>query len=164
MEKMKNMDTLQNKWIIWGTGKKGQELYDYLLERDDLINVIEVVDSDENKWGTIWNGYVIKRPEIIKETTFDKLIIAMALWRQVYRFVMQHYGIPPEKIENHHFQQREDLLNFYNNRENSIEIERQIDYIRRVPLDIFNDSFPEKYLEINFEIYLDESAQMYYVN
>ena len=136
MEKMKNMDTLQNKWIIWGTGKKGQELYDYLLERDDLINVIEVVDSDENKWGTIWNGYVI----------------------------MEHYGIPSEKIENHHFQQREDLLNFYNNRENSIEIEKQIDYIRRVPIDTFNDSFPEKYSEINIEIYLDESAQMYYVN
>lgn len=51
---------LQQKWIIWGTGKKGQELYDYLVKKGIVQNVIAVVDTDKEKWGSRWNGYEIE--------------------------------------------------------------------------------------------------------
>lgn len=154
---------LQSKWIIWGTGKKGQELYENLVKKSLDQNIIAVVDTDKEKWGSIWNGYVIEQPDIIRNKAFNKLIIAMAMWRTVYRNIIDKYGIQQERIDNHYFLQRTELLDYYAKVEISIEEEKQLNYIKKYPLDIFNDTFPEKYLKMNIEVYLDESVQMYYV-
>ena len=53
------MDHTQQKWIIWGAGKKGQKLYDDLSERGWAHNIVAVVDMDEKKWGSAWNGHEI---------------------------------------------------------------------------------------------------------
>lgn len=87
----------------------------------------------------------------------------MAMWRSVYRYVIDKYGIQQEKIDNHYFLQRKELLDYYTKVEISSEEERQLDYIKKYPLDIFNYSFPKKYLEMNIEVYFDVSVQMHYV-
>lgn len=98
-----NMNPGKSKWIIWGTGKKGQELYDYLLERGDTINVTAVVDISEKKWGDNWNGYLIENPDILLSYDFDKLIIAVEDWKSVYKYAINQYKIQPQKLDNCYF-------------------------------------------------------------
>lgn len=53
---------VQNKEIlVWGVGKKGRILLEFLQMCG--IQIIEVVDSDINKQGTVVGGYEIKKPE-----------------------------------------------------------------------------------------------------
>ena len=157
------MDHTQQKWIIWGAGKKGQKLYDDLSERGWAHNIVAVVDMDEKKWGSAWNGHEIENPEAIKGREFDKLIIAMVQWRGVYQYIVDHYGVKQEKIDNYFFLQRGHLLDFYEGKENSPEEEKYIAYVRKFPLDVFNDFFPSKYEGIRIPVYFDEKVQMYYV-
>lgn len=138
-------------------------MYDYLSARGDIINVIAVVDISERKWGSIWNGFLIENPDILLSCDFDKLITAIENWMPVYKYAMGRYKIQKEKLDNYNFIQREMLLEFYGNKENSKEKEIYLDHIKKFPLDVFNDVFTEKYSEMEVEIYLDESVQMYYV-
>lgn len=145
--------------ILWGTGKIAGRLIDIINER-----IVLVVDNNEKKWGTIWNGYVINNPATIKtlESGFDKVIIATVNWRIIRRQIIEEFHIDVELIENMYYLHKKILLQKYE----GVDIHDKagyISYLKRHPLDVFNDDFADKYLDLNIEVYLDTDHSLYYV-
>jgi len=157
-------DVMQEKWIVWGTGLVGQTIYEFLSEKGCIENVVAVVDSDQNKWGKVWNGFEVHDPEIIYGGAYDKIIIAVGAWRELYREILNKYHISPEKIDNFLFMQRCALLSQYQ-QENyeTEELERQVQYVRTHPLDVFNDDFVDRYTDLSVKVYQDEKSGLPYV-
>lgn len=155
---------MRKRWIIWGTGLIGCALYDFLNEKCYIDNVIAVVDKEENKWGTNWNGITIQSPDILIDKNFDKLIIAISFWEPIYNLAVNEYKIRPEKVENYKFLQKKALLSFYEyNRKWEKKLKKELEYVKEHPLDTFNNEFVNKYLNVDIEVIWDRDKEMYYV-
>lgn len=155
---------MQERWIIWGTGLVGQELYEFLLEKKCVDKVSAVVDSDKNKWEKKWNGFEVQDPDIIRKGTYSKIIIAVGAWRELYKEILNKYHISPGQIDNYMFMQRNAMLTFYQHEEfKTEELKKQIQYICTHPLGAFNDDFVDKYIGLEIDVYRDEKIGMFYV-
>lgn len=152
------------KWVVWGAGKRSQYFYNYIKESGEGDKVSMVVDADAGKWGTIWHGHIIQSPEQARTMEFDKIIITMADWRSIYDMLIGEWGIASQKIDNLFFHQRAELIQSYEGiQETDPEKRKLIDYIKRYPLDVFNDGFAAKYSENNFKVAWDEKNSLFYV-
>lgn len=147
--------------ILWGTGNFAAAAFDVLKE-----DIVYVIDNDENKWGSIWNDFEIKPPIILSEInlSYDKIIIAAMEWRTVRLQIIEQFGIEQNKIDNIYYKQREQFLKYYNTIANlDDEKRRYIEYIKKYPLDGFNDNFVYNYLKIKGEVFWDDNYKLYYV-
>ncbi len=70
----------QNKKIaVWGAGKKGKLLLNFLKESN--INIEAVIDKDENKNGKECCGYIIQKPKDV----LDKIQVVLASAHFIYQ-------------------------------------------------------------------------------
>lgn len=116
--------------ILWGTGELANRLVKLI---DDEI--ILVVDNDERKWETAWNGYVVKNPHCLKEVMgcFDKIVIASKSWRTIREQIIHDFKIDTSMIENMYYRQKEALLNDYEKEEES-EKHKYLSFLKNHPL------------------------------
>lgn len=152
------------KWIIWGTGKWSKYLFHYMEQKNELNNIVMVVDSDNQKWEKIWLDYKIQSPEKIKEVEFDKIIVAVWIWRPIYNMLVNEWKIESYKVDNLFFYQKAALLKYYAEKKNiDYQIELQLKYIKEHQLDIFNDKFVENYIDKDIEVGWDNEKALFYV-
>lgn len=144
--------------IFWGTGKIASQLIGLIDDK-----VVLVVDNDEKKWGSNWQGYVIHEPDDIRKLKggFDKVIIAAAGWKDIRRQLIQQFHIDESLIDNMYYRQRAALIEQYEYMEDG-EKKDYISYLRNNPLEVFNNSFTEKYTAENVDAYFDDSKSLYY--
>lgn len=147
------------KIILWGTGEIANK----------LINVVEdqivlVVDNNEEKWGSNWNGYIINSPQHLNDfkENFDRIIIATASWKEIRNQIYDNFNIALCLVDNMYYRQREALLEYYNDKEES-DKKKYISYLRENPLVVFNDNFVVKYEKMNPIVYYDSSNSLYYL-
>lgn len=147
------------KIILWGTGKIANRLIRLI---DDEIML--VVDNDERKWETTWNGYIVKSPYCLEEAigSFDKIVIASKSWREIREQIIHDFKIDASMIENMYYRQKAALLTYYEN-EGQSDKQKYLSFLKNHPLDVFNDEFPEKYREMKPEVYFDPEKSLYYV-
>lgn len=67
--------------IVWGVGKNGRILLDFLNRYD--IRFVEVVDKDEKKQGTMVNGYIITKPDACLQGTEVILATSFVVFREM---------------------------------------------------------------------------------
>lgn len=83
--------------VLFGTGMAANKLMKYSLRKENQI--IAVVDNDSQKWGGKCGRYVIESPEVLKEKTYDKVLVAVINgWMDVYD-QLRSMGIPKRRIE-----------------------------------------------------------------
>lgn len=83
--------------VLFGTGMAANKLMKYSLRKENQI--IAVVDNDSQKWGGKCGTYVIESPEVLKEKTYDKVLVAVINgWMDVYD-QLRGMGIPKSRIE-----------------------------------------------------------------
>ena len=147
------------KVILWGTGKIAQKLLPVI---NDTIHL--VVDNDRKKWGMMWNGYMINNPSAITNYygNFDRIIIAMLSWKKVRKQILEEFAIESDLIDNMYYRQRKLLLDSYKP-DMSFEEKKYISYLKRHPLEVFNDEFTIKYEYLNPDVYFDREKLLYYV-
>lgn len=147
------------KVILWGTGMIASKLLSVI---EDII--ILVVDNDKKKWGMIWNGYIVNNPSAIVNLydDFDRIIIATVDWRTIREQILREFGIASSRIDNMYYCQKERLLCYYKQKREA-DKEKYISYLVKNPLDVFNDNFVLKYININPEIYFDQKNALFYI-
>lgn len=83
--------------VLFGTGMAANKLMKYSLRKENQI--IAVVDNNSQKIGGKCGTYVIESPEILKEKTYDKVLVAVINgWMDVYN-QLRGMGIPKSRIE-----------------------------------------------------------------
>lgn len=90
-------DFLGNKVVIYGAGKKGQELYDQLLKESDC-NIVLWIDKDYEKYQQM--GMDVSSIENIMGLSFDSLVISIVnsnIAKEVEKTLIQ-MGLKEEKI------------------------------------------------------------------
>ena len=65
---------------MWGTGRDGQEAYDFF--GDNLIFCY--IDSDRQKQGAKFNGIDILSPDCLKDMDLNKYEFVVAIFRNVF--------------------------------------------------------------------------------
>lgn len=147
------------KIVLWGTG----EIADRLIRLID-DEIMLVVDNDERKWETTWNGYLVKSPHYLEEVIgyFDKIVIASKSWGVIREQIIHDFNIEISMIENMYYRQKAELLKYYENGEQS-DRQKYLSFLKSHPLDVFNDEFREKYKEMKPEVYFDSDKSLYYV-
>lgn len=147
------------KIILWGTGKVGAKL---IKAVDDEI--VLVVDNDEKKWGSLWNGYVVNSPQCLNgyNNYYDKIVIAVADWKSVREQIIQYFNIATSSIENMYYRQKAMLLKYYEDYEEH-DKRKYILYLQKNPLEVFNDEFTKKYVNLDFEVYYDSQNALHYL-
>lgn len=143
--------------ILWGTGKIANRLIETISGR-----IVLVVDNDKEKWGVIWNGYRISSPDAIRDTKFDKIIIAAVEWRVIRKQIGERYHIDQKMIENMYYLHKKILLQKYERITCSDKAD-YISYLKQNPLDVFNDDFVDQYLDFDIEVHWDANCSLYYV-
>lgn len=145
--------------ILWGTGQIANTLMPLINAR-----IILVIDNDKKKWGTDWHGYIVNSPDVLKdfEGKFNRIVIAAEKWKTIRKQIIEEFHIDKELIDNMYFQQKKFLQEKYKKTEDS-DIKRYLSYLKKHPLDVFNDDFTSKYLDFDIEVYLDKNNSLYYV-
>lgn len=150
------------KIVLWGTGKIAKKLIEVI---DDKI--VFVVDNDDSKWGTIWNGYEIRCPDDIEKriAEYDKIIIATTSFREIKTQILSKYSIEEKKIDNMYYRHREMFLDNFKRDESNFNEDKQkyFSYIKKNLLGVFNDEFIENYDQIKTDIFFDEDKGLYFV-
>ena len=83
--------------VLFGTGMAANKLMKYSLRKENQI--IAVGDNNSQKRGGKCGTYVIESPEILKEKTYDKVLVAVINgWMDVYN-QLRGMGIPKSRIE-----------------------------------------------------------------
>lgn len=145
--------------VLWGTGKIANRLLISISEK-----IVLVVDNDEKKWGTVWNGYTVSSPEALKmaELRFDKIVIATEKWRVIRKQIIEKFNIDDKLIDNMYYQHKERLLQRYEDIA-ALDKKNYISYLKRHPLAVFNDDFTDKYIDFNVDVHFDTDCLLYYV-
>lgn len=81
--------------LIWGTGKRADEVFNSLKQVSDLSGFI---DSDKKKQNTLWRGkYNIFSPEEALKMNYDLIIISPMIYQLIISFCKKN-NISNEKI------------------------------------------------------------------
>jgi len=127
-------------------------------------SIILVVDNDKTKWETIWNGYVVNSPSVIAtfDGDFDRIVIAALNWKVIRKQILEDFCVDPCYIDNMYYRQKKLLLNYYKENIES-DKEKYILFLKNHPLEVFNDEFAQKYIDLNLEIFFDQEKKLYYL-
>lgn len=106
------------KIILWGTGEIATRLLSIITD-----SIVLVIDNDKEKWGNIWNGYVVNSPSVLTtfDGDFDRIVIASLNWKVIRKQILEEFCIAPHFIDNMYYRQKKLLLNYY---KKNIELER----------------------------------------
>lgn len=149
------------KYILWGCGKCADLIWNEIKHE-----VVLIIDNNSMLWGTLWNGFIINSPKCLEENkiVYDKVIIASVEWRIIRKQLIDFYGVQDKKIDNTFFKKRQALLELVDKFELNDRENRYIEYIKKNPIDIFNASFCDRYIEYShIEINYDIDKKLYYV-
>lgn len=145
--------------ILWGTGVYAQKIFEVIED-----TIVMVVDNDCDKWGTSWNGFVVEPPRKIELMIHkvDKIVIAAARWKEIRKQIIDEFNVDIHKVDNMFYRQREMLLaQSETNREEDKKV--YYDYLKDNLLEVFNETFSDKYEDMDVNVFYDEENAMYYV-
>lgn len=84
--------------LIFGAGENARKF----LESSPAAGRIEIVgiaDSDRTKWGSRFGqNYVVEPPEIIKQKSWDRIIVTPYSYHEIMEQLMKEYGIGRERL------------------------------------------------------------------
>lgn len=105
---------MKEKVIIYGTGKAGTNFYKVDFDYD-LFELIAFSDGNKDKQGRYFFNKLIISPEQIKETDYDKIIIASVFFEEIFENLTMQYNIPEDRIVNTHYKETERIQERYRN-------------------------------------------------
>ena len=85
------------RYCLYGAGKNAEDFLTYggLYFGDEITGVF---DTDREKWGKYIQGYEIRSPEKIKNSSFDVILVCPNESDEIIDLLMEKYRIPKSKI------------------------------------------------------------------
>lgn len=89
---------MKNRIILWGTGKKGNEAYEYLSQTPEY-SIAEICDSSITKIDSEFNGHIIRDINQIIEDNHkqDLFLLCADKWGDMFNFLISA-GVSKERI------------------------------------------------------------------
>lgn len=91
------------KILIFGTGKKAEQIMQQYANFEEYIEVVGFLDNDEIKQDTFFFGKKVFSPSEIKKITYDYICILMNDIKNVYNQLVYGYRIDPKYIKDKYF-------------------------------------------------------------
>ena len=107
-------ELLNKKIVIYGTSSSGKRIWDYLNFLGLQKDIIYACDTNEKKWGLLWNNLKIISPIEVCELSSDNvlIIVASAYIMEIYNYLSEigyAYNLVSAKAYMHAFHY--DLMN-----------------------------------------------------
>lgn len=150
----------KRKIAIWGTGVIAELVFSE-CQTIDNYNIVAVIDNNMSKVGHKWHERIITAPSILLEKVITHVVILSDSYEEIKRQIIEEYPQYSGKIENKNYFYKESLFKRYEKTKDE-EIKRQIKYIEKNGLDIFNYPFARKYQTMNNKIEFDRECGLYY--
>ncbi|WP_026890983.1 FkbM family methyltransferase [Lacrimispora aerotolerans] len=152
------------KYYIWGTGYRAEQINQYYAEQLNDINIIGYIDNNPAKWKDYFFGKKIYSPEILIEDKDAYIIIITKFSQEIVKQIIEQYPWYKERIvenENNIFFKRLQILFRYEDSEEK-EIQDIVKYLKYHQLQLFNYPFVEKYNTEDSHIEYDQDKKLYY--
>ncbi|MCG3148405.1 MAG: hypothetical protein PCFJNLEI_01848 [Verrucomicrobiae bacterium] len=88
---------MSNRIIIFGTGKAGLNALQHF--RHEAATIVAFCDNNPQKHGTRIDNVPVIAPRQLKESTYDRLVIASMFLNEIRTQLVNEIGIPPDRIE-----------------------------------------------------------------
>lgn len=152
--------------ILFGVGAHILKAINLVLQSGEKI--IALVDNDVNKVGTLFQGYEIQEPGVIKKLNYDRILICTPKYfDEIYKQLMTQFNVQPNKISDTTHYSRINLINYYeeNKQEVTQEMLVPLQYVKRNnQLNVFNYEFSHKYDSMKIDVFFDNEKSLFYVN
>lgn len=148
------------KVVLWGTGIIARRVSMQRTLFDDY-HILGYIDSDRHKVGTYFFGKEVFSPEYLLSNNVDRIVVLTNQYENICTQIRE-IGIKNIPIENKYFFYEKEILKRYQNSCDQ-EIQKKIAYIKEKGLSIFNDSFVNKYQNMNIDVCFDDLSGLFYV-
>jgi len=110
--------------VIWGSGNTAKERYLWNEPIYEKYNteVIAVVDSNSNKWGSRFTGdekLIVQNPSILGKINYDLIIVFVAnfSYLSVKKYIIDNYSVHDDKILFYLEYLKKEMINKYHDTE-----------------------------------------------
>ncbi|KEK10101.1 hypothetical protein EP18_18980 [Lysinibacillus sphaericus] len=83
------------KILLYGAGSGLQKFFEHYKEND--IEILGIIDTSPEKWGTKIQGNLIKHPDVVRELNYDEIWITSMFVKEIKEKLFS-LGVEPEKI------------------------------------------------------------------
>lgn len=151
------------KIALWGSGYYAEWVIRFQNDFKEDCPIVSVFDNDPMRWGKQLGQCTIQPPEYLKDSEYDKIVIATKLYfDEVKEQLVCQMGIDGKLIEDLQYFTKRRVMRKHGASDD--EQDREIvSYLENHDLDIFNYPFAENYCHIGAEIEFDHEADMFYV-
>lgn len=151
------------KIVLWGSGWQAEKVIRFQNDIKEDCPIVSVFDSNPERWGKQLGQCIIQPPECLKDTEYDKIVIATRLYfDEIKEQLTCEMGVDSKYIEDASYFAKRKIMRKYgaSGNEQAREI---VDYLENHNLAVFNYPFAEKYCHIEANIEFDAAAGMFYV-
>lgn len=74
------------KIVLYATGKLAEEFME-LIDLIEEVTIVKIVDSNAERWGSLFCGHVVHSPQSIKNTLFDGIIIGSNSFKEILLYL-----------------------------------------------------------------------------
>lgn len=151
--------------VIWGSGSIAERFVKQLDPR--LYKIMLFIDNNQDRQGKKLDGWDVVPPDFLKQgnVIYDRLILCVSGWRQVYRQAVETLNVPEYKIENGFLFHKQKLLQYYGQQGHFLDDEAKqiIHYLEKSPMDVFNYEFTNRYREDDIDVMRDQENGLFYI-
>lgn len=81
-------EIVQRGFVLYGASSTGDKMIDYLRDMGLLDKIVAVIDSDEKKWGKIWNSYEVYSPKKLEDIENDITIVITSVFiKEIFEYL-----------------------------------------------------------------------------
>ncbi len=154
------MELVHRRIVIWGTGNNAKllnEMYPNELDGEDILGY---VDNDKKKWGKLFCGKVVFRPDDIINIGISSIYVSVSQCDDIISQIREIFGENPIEILHKDYFKKIRLITRYKDSDDK-EIKEIINYLQNNDLDVFNYIWVKEYK--NRKIDIGYEGDMYYV-
>lgn len=149
------------RYYIWGTGRIAHRLYrnyGHIMER---LEIKGHIDNNEALWGSLFENKTIYAPDILRSERNCFLVIANSYQEEILKQLQDDNMLAAGIRVEENFEQRLQIIDRYQNADDHSQREIAM-YLENHPLHVFNDTFIEKYADMECETGYDSGKGLYY--
>ena len=151
------------KIVLWGSGEYAEKVIRFQNNFKEDCPIVSVFDNNPKRWGKQLGQCMIQPPECLKDTEYDKIVIASELYfDEIKEQLIHQMEIDCKYIEDTKYFVKRKIMRKYAELGDE-QAQEIVDYLENHDLDVFNYPFTEKYRHIKADIGFDSKAGMFYV-
>lgn len=151
------------KIVLWGSGDQAEKIICFQDDFREDCPIVSVFDNNPKRWGKRLGQCTIQPPESLKDTEFDKIVIATILYfDEIKEQLIHEMGIDSKNIKDTRYFVKRKIMRKYGAFDDE-QADEIVDYLENHNLDVLNYPFVENYCHIGADIGFDDEVGMFYI-